>query len=112
MAANVGSPREAETEMSDEVYSRRVRAGKRTYFFDVRENSHDYFLTITESRKKVRSDGSTCFEKHKIHLYKEDLEKFEDGFRDAIRFFRLHKPEWFSDPTAPIPAMVLDEEIG
>lgn len=112
MAAIFGSHRETETENNDEVFSKRVRAGKRTYFFDVRDNAQDYYLTITESRKKVRKDGSICYEKHKIYLYKEDFEKFEDGFRDALQFIRLHKPEWFADPTAPIPAMVMDEEIG
>lgn len=112
MAPIFVSRRETETEMSDEVYSKRVRAGKRTYYFDIRDNSHDYYLTITERRKKVLRDGTAYHEKQKIYLYKEDFEKFEDGFRDAIQFIRLHKPEWFSDPTVPIPAMVMDEEIG
>lgn len=67
----------------DSVYSNRVKAGKRrTYFFDVRETrGSDYFLTITESRKRFDSDG---YDRHKIFLYKEDFEKFEEALRDSL----------------------------
>ena len=58
----------------DEIYSKPVRAGKRTYFFDVKATrNNDYYLTITESKKKLEKDGSQNYEKHKIFLYKEDL---------------------------------------
>jgi hypothetical protein len=58
-----------------EVFSRAVRAGKRTYFFDVKATRrNDYFLTITESKKRFQRDGRFFYEKHKIYLYKEDLE--------------------------------------
>lgn len=69
----------------EQVYSKRVRAGKRTYFFDVRSTrGRDLFLTITESKKHTHEDGSATYEKHKIYLYKEDFDKFLDGLDDVI----------------------------
>ena len=69
----------------EEVYSKAVRAGKRTYFFDVKSTrSGDHYLTITESKKKFDQDGNFHFEKHKIFLYKEDFDKFKDGFIEVI----------------------------
>ncbi len=67
----------------ESVYSKRIRAGKRrTYFFDVRETrGSDYYLTITESRKRFDSDG---YDRHKIFLYKEDFNKFIKGLAEAI----------------------------
>ncbi|MEM0941226.1 MAG: DUF3276 family protein [Bacteroidota bacterium] len=60
----------------EEIYSERVKAGKRTYFFDVKSTrSNDYYLTITESKRKPKDDGF-YYEKHKIFLYKEDFDKF------------------------------------
>jgi len=60
----------------EEIYSQRVRAGKRTYFFDVKATrSNDYYLTITESKRRYRDDGY-FYEKHKLFLYKEDFNKF------------------------------------
>ena len=64
----------------EEIYSKAVRAGKRTYFFDVKATrNNDYYLTITESKKRFDNDGNQNFEKHKIFLYKEDFEKFAEG---------------------------------
>lgn len=69
----------------DEIYSKAVKAGKRTYFFDVKSTrNNDYYLTITESKKKFDNDGNASFEKHKIFLYKEDFEKFDEGLQDAV----------------------------
>jgi hypothetical protein len=66
----------------DEVYSKRVRAGKRTYFFDVKSTrSNDYYITITES-KRGYEEG--VYIKHKIYLYKEDFHKFVQGLNDAV----------------------------
>ena len=67
----------------ESVYSKRIRAGKRrTYFFDVRETrGNDYYLTITESRKRFDSEG---YDRHKIFLYKEDFNKFIKGLAEAI----------------------------
>jgi CRISPR/Cas system CSM-associated protein Csm2 small subunit len=74
---------------NDEVYSKSVRAGKRTYFFDVKSTkSNDFYLTITESKKKIKPDGSSFYEKHKIFLYKEDFEKFAEGLNDVVQYIR------------------------
>jgi hypothetical protein len=71
----------------EEIYSRPVRAGKRTYFFDVKSTrGDDLYLTITESKKRFKDDGTFFYEKHKIFLYKEDFEKFTEGLNDAIGF--------------------------
>ncbi|MGB3850210.1 MAG: DUF3276 family protein [Tunicatimonas sp.] len=68
----------------DEIYSQRVRAGKRTYFFDVKATrSSDYYLTITESRKRYKDDGF-FYEKHKIFLYKEDFNKFMTALEETV----------------------------
>ncbi len=73
------------SEDREEVYSKAVKAGKRTYFFDVKATrNNDYYLTITESKKKFDKDGNSSYEKHKILLYKEDFEKFAEGLDDAV----------------------------
>ena len=70
----------------DEIYSKPVRAGKRTYFFDVKATrNNDYYLTITESKKKLEKDGSQNYEKHKIFLYKED---FAEGLDNAVAYIK------------------------
>ncbi len=72
------------TQDNQEIYSKAVRAGKRTYFFDVRATKgNDLFLTITESIKSDADENGT-YKKHKIFVYKEDFEKFKEGFEDAI----------------------------
>lgn len=74
----------------DDVYSTSVRAGKRTYFFDVKATrGNDLFMTITESKRTGSMEtGNVSFEKHKIFLYKEDFEKFLGGLQDAIDHIR------------------------
>ena len=73
----------------DEIYSKPVRAGKRTYFFDVKATrNNDYYLTITESKKKLEKDGSQNYEKHKIFLYKEDFDKFAEGLDNAVAYIK------------------------
>lgn len=68
----------------DEIYSAKVKAGKRTYFFDVKATrSNDYYLTITESKKRFKEDGFT-YEKHKIFLYKEDFNKFVEALNNTV----------------------------
>lgn len=70
---------------NDSLYEEAVRAGKRTYFFDVKATKgNDYYLNITESIKRYKDDGSHFFQKHKIFLYKEDFEKFEDALRTCL----------------------------
>lgn len=67
-----------------EIYSQRVRAGKRTYFFDVKATrSNDYYLTITESKRRYKEDGY-FYEKHKIFLYKEDFNKFVEALGETV----------------------------
>lgn len=107
------SRKDVETESGEEVYSRPVRAGRRTYFFDVKATrNNDYFLTITESRKKQGKDGSFFFDKHKIYLYKEDFVKFADGLSEVIAFVREQKPEFFEESsTGPITESSIDEEF-
>ncbi|MFO8002498.1 MAG: DUF3276 family protein [Marinilabilia sp.] len=76
----------------DDIFSKAVRAGKRTYFFDVKATrKNDYYLTITESKKRFEEDGRFRFEKHKLFLYKEDFEKFADGLKDAIDFIQAEQ---------------------
>jgi hypothetical protein len=73
----------------EEVFSKKVRAGKRTYFFDVKATrSNDYYVTITESKKRLE-DGA--FIKHKIFLYKEDFEKFAEGLNETVDYIKTHQ---------------------
>lgn len=73
----------------DDVYSKPVRAGKRTYFFDVKATKgNDYYLTITESKRRVERDGKFVYDKHKIFLYKEDFEKFSEGLDEVIAYIK------------------------
>ncbi len=75
------------TEKKEEVFSKVIRAGKRTYFFDVKSTRrNDYYLTITESKKRFDENGDIHFEKHKIFLYQEDFDKFMEGLTDALTF--------------------------
>jgi hypothetical protein len=78
-----------------EIYSQRVRAGKRTYFFDVKSTrSNDYYLTITESKRRFKDDGFT-YEKHKIFLYKEDFEKFLEALKESVDYVKTElMPEY------------------
>ena len=79
----------------DEIYSKPVRAGKRTYFFDVKstKGNNDFYLTITESKRKMESDGRFSYDKHKIFLYKEDFEKFRDGLDEVISYISKRAPQ-------------------
>jgi len=73
--------------IKEEIFTKIVRAGKRTYFFDVKATrKDDYYLTITESKKRLGKEGKVFYEKHKIFLYKEDFEKFTEGLKDSVTF--------------------------
>lgn len=75
-----------ENKEREEVFSKKVRAGKRTYFFDVKATrSNDYYVTVTESKKRLE-DG--VFVKHKIFLYKEDFEKFSEGLTETVEYIK------------------------
>ncbi len=81
-----------------DMFSKSVRAGKRTYFFDVKSTrGNDYYLTITESKKRFGTDGKFTYEKHKIFLYKEDFEKFTEGLMEAVNHIKENAPEISSD---------------
>ena len=72
---------------NEEIYSKVLRAGRRTYFFDVRETkASDYYLTITESKKLTNDDGTFFYKKHKIYLYKEDFPEFKNILSEMIDF--------------------------
>ena len=71
----------------EEIYSKVLRAGRRTYFFDVRETkASDYYLTITESKKFSNDDGTFFYKKHKIYLYKEDFSNFKEMLSEVMDF--------------------------
>jgi hypothetical protein len=76
-----------------EIFSRTIRAGKRTYFFDVKATIADeYYLTITESKRRFNNEqGKFFYEKHKLFLYKEDFDKFSTGLSETIEFIKTGK---------------------
>lgn len=77
----------------DDVFSKPVRAGKRTYFFDVKATKgNDYYLTITESKRRIEKDGRFAYDKHKIFLYKEDFDKFSQGLEEVIAYIKERCP--------------------
>ena len=78
----------------DEIFSKVLRAGRRTYFFDVRATkADDYYVTITESKKFTEADGSYHFKKHKIYLYKEDFKEFADILGEMTNYVLNQKGE-------------------
>ncbi|MFL9843629.1 PUR family DNA/RNA-binding protein [Flavobacterium rhizosphaerae] len=78
----------------EEIFSKVLRAGRRTYFFDVRATkADDYYITITESKKFTEDDGSFHFKKHKIYLYKEDFAAFSEILDEMTNFVVEHKGE-------------------
>ncbi|QLE02098.1 PUR family DNA/RNA-binding protein [Galbibacter sp. BG1] len=78
----------------DEIFSKVLRAGRRTYFFDVRgTKAGDYYLTITESKKFTHDDGSYHYKKHKIYLYKEDFTAFRENLEEMIDYIIDEKGE-------------------
>src|ERR1700759_1173728 len=99
----------------EEVYSKKVRAGKRTYFFDVKATrSNDYYVTITESKKRLE-DG--VFIKHKIFLYKEDFEKFTEGLKETVEYIKANqevqeKRYEFTESTAEVAKTAEEEDFS
>lgn len=84
---------EIERTEREDLFSKAVKAGKRTYFFDVKSTrGNDYYLTITESKKRFGTDGKFTYEKHKIFLYKEDFEKFMEGLNESIQVIKENAP--------------------
>ncbi|MCY7349239.1 MAG: PUR family DNA/RNA-binding protein [Cytophagaceae bacterium] len=97
-----------------ELYSKRVRVGKRTYFFDVKSTrASDYYLTITESRRYPQGDGF-AYGKHKLFLYKEDFDKFIDALKESVDHVKTELLPGFDfdqyrQPQTPAPK---EEEFG
>ena len=78
----------------EEIYSKAVRAGRRTYFFDVRSTrAGDYYLTMTESKRDFNEDGTPFYKKHKIYLYKEDFGNFKDALSEFTDYIIKEKGE-------------------
>lgn len=106
---------DAQERNGDDVFSKPVRAGKRTYFFDVKATkNNDYYLTITESKRRLDRDGRFVYDKHKVFLYKEDFEKFSQGLEEIIQYIREKAPaaqEKSSKDTAPTFSDVNFEEL-
>lgn len=85
---------EKETTRKEEIFSNAVRAGRRTYFFDVKQTRKgDLYLTMTESKKVFDKEGTFHFEKHKLFLYKEDFEKFSEAFTQSIDYIHENVEE-------------------
>jgi len=90
-----------------EIFSKSLRAGKRTYFFDVKATRrNDYYLTITESKKRFNKDGRFHYEKHKIFLYKEDFEAFVEYLEEVVSYIKTANPQ----PVEPVDSF--DEDAG
>ncbi len=86
--------RNSDSKFNQEIHSKVVRAGKRTYFFDVKSTrNEEYYLTITESKKRFEDNGNFHYEKHKIFLYKEDFEKFAECLQEIISYINDNQNE-------------------
>ena len=105
-----GKMEEFAEQSREEIFSKAVRAGKRTYFFDVKATRrNDYYLTITESKKRFNRDGKSFYEKHKVFLYKEDFEKFADRLKEAVDFIITANPQLIEGPLGDEQEVVMAE---
>ena len=78
----------------EEIFSKSVRSGRRTYFFDVRSTrAGDYYLTVTESKRDFNEDGTPFYKKHKLYLYKEDFTNFKDALNEVSDYIIKEKGE-------------------
>lgn len=90
-----------QNDFKEDAYSKSIRAGKRTYFFDVKvTKTNDYFLTITESKRVFHNEGQFSYEKHKIFLYREDFQKFMEGLNEAFEFVQSNKQDMYTESDA------------
>ena len=98
---------DSHNKFKQEIHSKVIRAGKRTYFFDVKSTRNDeYYLTITESKKRFESEGKFRYEKHKIFLYKEDFGNFAESLLDVIDYIHEKQPY-----NSPVEEEVVEEEV-
>lgn len=94
ISKNILTMSEFKEQNENEIFTKLLKAGRRTYFFDVRETkAGDYYLTITESKKNFAENGESSYEKHKIYLYKEDFKNFLELFNKATEFIFQQKGE-------------------
>lgn len=97
----------------DDIFSKAVRAGKRTYFFDVKTTrGNDLYLTITESKRKYDDDGNFSYEKHKLFLYKEDFDKFSDGLVETVDKIKELQASGNYSTESPMDKVESTEEIS
>ncbi len=83
---------DGDNKFRDNIFTSAVKAGKRTYYFDVKETKNgERYITLTERKRRYNEDGSFKVEKHKIFLYKEDFDKFADALDDVIEFVESGK---------------------
>ena len=83
-----------DSKFKQEIHSKVIRAGKRTYFFDVKSTRNDeYYLTITESKKRFGENGKFSYEKHKLFLYREDFTKFIESLQEVVDYIQDKQPE-------------------
>ncbi|MFT5845256.1 MAG: hypothetical protein ACI8QW_001132 [Saprospiraceae bacterium] len=96
----------------DDIFSKAVRAGKRTYFFDVKTTrGNDLYLTITESKRKYDDEGNFSYEKHKLFLYKEDFDKFSDGLVETVDKIKELQASGNYSKESPMDKVESTEEI-
>ena len=80
----------------ESVFTKMIKAGHRTYFIDVKATqADDYYLVITESRRRNNEDGTATYSRHHMYLYKEDFGKFVEGLNEMVDFVKATKPEYF-----------------
>ena len=107
----------AENRDIEEIFSKSVRAGRRTYFFDVRSTrAGDYYMTLTESKRDFNEDGTPFYKKHKIYLYKEDFTNFKEALKEVSEYIIKEKGEEiisdkkFDKPTEESPTEEVKEK--
>ena len=97
----------------EEIFSEVVRAGRRTYFFDVKATrKNEYYLTVTESKKRFNREGNFFYEKHKIFLYKEDFDKFSDALVSTLGFIKDKQPNGASTEDENTETNAKDETVS
>ena len=100
---NKGEASNSEDKFKQEIHSKVIRAGRRTYFFDVKSTrNEEYYLTITESKKRFEENGKFSYEKHKIFLYREDFDKFLESLHEVVDFIEEKQPEEKDEKNADV----------
>lgn len=101
------------SKFNQDIHSKVVRAGKRTYFFDVKSTRNDeFYLTITESKKRFEENGNFHFEKHKIFLYKEDFEKFAECLQEVINYISENQTDIIDEDSQLNPVIEAESEAN